>query len=99
MIKGPQSCAQARLLFLVSPLSSCMHHMSQSSRAPIWWANASFFTLSHVGALYGVYLRPPTAVPRITLVMTFIIWQLGELGFVSTYYTTAFGFIVKNLSA
>jgi stearoyl-CoA desaturase (delta-9 desaturase) len=49
-------------------------------RPPIWWSNAIFFCSTHLAAAYGVYRRPPATVPKIILIATVVLWQLGSFG-------------------
>jgi hypothetical protein len=50
-------------------------------RPTIWWSNAIFFCGTHLAAAYGVHRRPPTTVPRMILVVTIVLWQLGSFGY------------------
>jgi len=50
-------------------------------RPAIWWNNAIFFCGTHLAAAYGVYRRPPTTVPKMILVLTIVLWQLGSFGY------------------
>jgi stearoyl-CoA desaturase (delta-9 desaturase) len=50
-------------------------------RPAIWWNNVIFFCGTHLAAAYGVYRRPPTTVPKIILVVTIVLWQLGSFGY------------------
>ncbi|KIJ66509.1 hypothetical protein HYDPIDRAFT_151085 [Hydnomerulius pinastri MD-312] len=54
--------------------------------AKIWWSNAVFFVSIHFAAAFGVYYRPPTLVPRATLVMAFSLWQLADFGITIGYH-------------
>uniref|UniRef100_A0A0W0FWH7 Cytochrome b5 heme-binding domain-containing protein n=1 Tax=Moniliophthora roreri TaxID=221103 RepID=A0A0W0FWH7_MONRR len=46
----------------------------------IWWSNAIFFVVVHLAAAIGIYFYPPSGVPRETLVLALVSWQLAELG-------------------
>lgn len=50
-------------------------------RPAIWWNNVIFFCGTHLAAAYGVYRRPPTTVPKMILVITIVLWQLGSFGY------------------
>ncbi|KAJ8517796.1 hypothetical protein ONZ45_g5070 [Pleurotus djamor] len=64
--------------------------ITQSSPLPkrqqIWWGNASFFVLVHIGAAFGVYYYPVSATPSQTLWLTFAIWQLATFGITVGYH-------------
>ncbi|KAJ8462305.1 hypothetical protein ONZ45_g17983 [Pleurotus djamor] len=64
--------------------------ITQSSPLPqrqqIWWSNASFFVLVHIGAAFGVYYYPVSATPSQTLWLTFAIWQLATFGITVGYH-------------
>src|SRR6266566_3229327 len=57
-------------------------------RPAIWWNNVIFFCGMHLAAAYGVYRRPPTTVPKMILVVTILLWQLGLFGYayMRSYY-------------
>ncbi|KAF9068664.1 hypothetical protein BDP27DRAFT_1223879 [Rhodocollybia butyracea] len=57
-----------------------------SPRPPIWWSNAIFFLSVHVAASIGLYLFPPAAVPRPTLILAYVMWQLAEFGITIGYH-------------
>lgn len=48
----------------------------------IWWTNGIFFVSVHLAALFGVYYWPPYAVARANLVLSVVLWQLGNFGHV-----------------
>ncbi|KAF5385066.1 hypothetical protein D9615_001252 [Tricholomella constricta] len=50
----------------------------------IWWSNAFFFLSVHVAAVLGAIYWPPHAVPRATLILSFVVWQLGTFGYAAT---------------
>jgi stearoyl-CoA desaturase (Delta-9 desaturase) len=52
----------------------------------IWWTNAFFFVSVHLAAAVGAFYRPPSTVKRATLAMTFVLWQLGSLGYVCAVF-------------
>ncbi|KAF9225256.1 hypothetical protein BS17DRAFT_700052 [Gyrodon lividus] len=52
----------------------------------IWWSNAVFFVSVHIAALAGAYCRPPTHVPQVTLLMSFVLWQLADFGITIGYH-------------
>ncbi|KAG0707436.1 hypothetical protein DFH29DRAFT_1055244, partial [Suillus ampliporus] len=52
----------------------------------IWWSNATFFVSTHIAAVICVYLRPPTTVPRETLLMAFLLWQMADFGITIGYH-------------
>lgn len=49
-------------------------------KSKIWWSNSIFFLWVHLAALWGIYYWPPSAVPRATLILSFLVWQLAEFG-------------------
>lgn len=55
---------------------------SAPPKAQIWWSNGIFFVSVHLAALIGLYMLPPTAVPRSTLILAISMWQLAEFGWV-----------------
>ncbi|KAF8492783.1 hypothetical protein F5888DRAFT_1618645 [Russula emetica] len=55
-------------------------------RPAIWWSNLIFFCGTHLAAAYGVYRRPPTTVPKMILVVTIVLWQLGSFGITIGYH-------------
>ncbi|KIL00840.1 hypothetical protein PAXRUDRAFT_790237 [Paxillus rubicundulus Ve08.2h10] len=60
---------------------------NQSYTPPkIWWSNAVFFVSVHIAALAGAYHRPPTHVPRLTLLMSLVLWQLADFGVTIGYH-------------
>ncbi|EIW86998.1 delta 9-fatty acid desaturase protein [Coniophora puteana RWD-64-598 SS2] len=60
---------------------------TKEQRPPeIWWANAIFFVGVHVAALVGACYKPPSAVPRATLVLAFVMWQLAVFGITIGYH-------------
>ncbi|KAH0591074.1 hypothetical protein H2248_001180 [Termitomyces sp. 'cryptogamus'] len=52
----------------------------------IWWSNTIFFLSVHVAAIVGALYWPPQLVPRATLILCFIIWQLGTYGITLGYH-------------
>ncbi|KAJ7070728.1 hypothetical protein C8F01DRAFT_1313861 [Mycena amicta] len=53
----------------------------------IWWGNAIFFLSVHVAAVYGaLFWRPYYAVPRETLWLAFLVWQLADFGITIGYH-------------
>ncbi|KAG8703703.1 hypothetical protein FRC08_002674 [Ceratobasidium sp. 394] len=54
--------------------------------APIWWSNAIFFVSMHVAAALGVYSFPVWRVPRQTLVLCILSWQLASFGITIGYH-------------
>ncbi|KIJ13749.1 hypothetical protein PAXINDRAFT_176886 [Paxillus involutus ATCC 200175] len=52
----------------------------------IWWSNAVFFVSVHIAALAGTYHMPPTHVPRLTLLMSLVLWQLADFGVTIGYH-------------
>ncbi|ESK86954.1 acyl- desaturase [Moniliophthora roreri MCA 2997] len=52
----------------------------------IWWSNAIFFVVVHLAAAIGIYFYPPSGVPRETLVLALVSWQLAELGITIGYH-------------
>jgi hypothetical protein len=60
-------------------------------RPAFWWSNAIFFCGTHLAAAYGVYRRPPTTVPKMILVVTIVLWQLGSFGYayMRSYYVVS----------
>jgi hypothetical protein len=65
-----------------------MTSRSPQGRPAIWWTNVIFFCGTHLAAAYGVYRRPPTSVPKMILVVTIVLWQLGTFGYANmrSYY-------------
>lgn len=63
---------------------------STSPTAPfkpeIWWSNGIFFGLIHLAAFVGVYVYPPWAVKRATLLLAFAVWQLADFGITIGYH-------------
>ncbi|KAG1754924.1 uncharacterized protein EDB91DRAFT_1042259 [Suillus paluster] len=59
---------------------------SQQPTVKIWWSNATFFVSTHIAAVICVYLRPPTTIPRETLLMAFLLWQLADFGITIGYH-------------
>ncbi|CAE6434063.1 unnamed protein product [Rhizoctonia solani] len=55
-------------------------------RAPIWWSNAIFFVAMHVIAVLGVYYYPIWLVPRKTIVLCILSWQLASFGITLGYH-------------
>jgi hypothetical protein len=57
-------------------------------RPAIWWTNAIFFCGTHLAAAFGVYHHPPATVPKMILVVTIVLWQLGSFGYayMRSYY-------------
>ncbi|TFK56611.1 hypothetical protein OE88DRAFT_1709215 [Heliocybe sulcata] len=58
----------------------------KTRRPKIWWSNGIFFVGAHVAAAMGMYYRPFYAVPRATLVLAFVLWQLAEFGVTIGYH-------------
>ncbi|EPQ60464.1 hypothetical protein GLOTRDRAFT_135138 [Gloeophyllum trabeum ATCC 11539] len=58
----------------------------KTRRPKVWWSNAVFFVGAHIAALVGIYYRPVYAVPRATLVLAFVLWQLAEFGITIGYH-------------
>ncbi|KAH7886073.1 hypothetical protein F5I97DRAFT_1809185 [Phlebopus sp. FC_14] len=54
--------------------------------AKIWWSNVVFFVSVHIASVFGVYHRPPALVPRETLLMAFVLWQLADFGITIGYH-------------
>ncbi|KAG1783556.1 hypothetical protein EV702DRAFT_956927 [Suillus placidus] len=50
------------------------------------WSNAIFFVSIHIAAVICIYLRPPTTVPRESLLMAFLYWQLADFGITIGYH-------------
>ncbi|CAE6438712.1 unnamed protein product [Rhizoctonia solani] len=55
-------------------------------RAPIWWSNAIFFVSMHVMAIIGVYYYPIWLVPRKTIALCILSWQLASFGITIGYH-------------
>ncbi|KAI0283715.1 hypothetical protein BGY98DRAFT_1087781 [Russula aff. rugulosa BPL654] len=55
-------------------------------RPTIWWTNVIFLCGTHLAAAYGVYRLPPTTVPKMILVVTIVLWQLGSFGITIGYH-------------
>ncbi|KIM47500.1 hypothetical protein M413DRAFT_22154 [Hebeloma cylindrosporum] len=62
------------------------HFLLLFSRPQIWWSNAVFFTLVHLGAIIGIYYMPPWSIKRATLVLWFLTWQLSDFGITIGYH-------------
>lgn len=60
--------------------------MSVHDRPEIWWSNGLFFISVHVGALMGTIYWPPSAVPLQTLILSFVVWQMGTFGITIGYH-------------
>ncbi|QRV80236.1 Fatty acid desaturase [Ceratobasidium sp. AG-Ba] len=58
----------------------------QPPAAPIWWSNAIFFVSMHIAAALGVYKYPAWQVPRRTLVLCIVSWQLASFGITIGYH-------------
>ncbi|KAI0354610.1 hypothetical protein OH77DRAFT_1425672 [Trametes cingulata] len=54
--------------------------------AQIWWSNATFFVATHIAAAVAVYLRPPSQVPRLTLLFMVVFWQAASMGITVGYH-------------
>jgi len=52
----------------------------KQSQPKIWWSNAVFFTLVHIGAVIGIYYMPLWSIKRSTLLLWFLTWQLSDFG-------------------
>ncbi|KAF8322246.1 hypothetical protein DL93DRAFT_2050887 [Clavulina sp. PMI_390] len=52
----------------------------------VQWPNVLFFCGMHAVAVMGVYLRPVWVVPRSTLVLCFVSWQLAVFGITIGYH-------------
>ncbi|KAI0050568.1 hypothetical protein FA95DRAFT_1555494 [Auriscalpium vulgare] len=63
-----------------------MSPATQSKPVAVWWSNAVFFLAAHVAAACGLYLRPPSTVPRATLIMTILLWQIASFGITIGYH-------------
>ncbi|KAL5494752.1 hypothetical protein ACEPAI_213 [Sanghuangporus weigelae] len=50
---------------------------SVPQKGEFWWANAIFFVGVHIAACIGVYYRPAWTVPRATLLLGILTWQLA----------------------
>jgi hypothetical protein len=62
-------------------MSSLVPPSPSPTPAPkIWWSNSIFFILVHFAAALGVYYWPPSAVPRQTIALCIILWQLADFG-------------------
>ena len=59
---------------------------SVPQKGEFWWANAIFFVGVHLAACIGMYYRPAWAVPRATLVLGTLAWQLSCFGYVRCFY-------------
>jgi hypothetical protein len=57
-------------------------------RPTIWWTNVISLCGTHLAAAYGVYRLPPITVPKMILVVTIVLWQLGSFGYayMRSYY-------------
>ncbi|KAH7338992.1 hypothetical protein B0J17DRAFT_659413 [Rhizoctonia solani] len=55
-------------------------------RAPIWWSNAIFFVSMHLVAIIGVYRYPIWSVPRKTIALCILSWQLASFGITIGYH-------------
>jgi len=54
---------------------------STANKGPkIWWSNGIFFVGVHVAAVVGMYFYPAWKVPRSTLLLFVLVWQLAEFG-------------------
>lgn len=77
-------------LFLVSfvPLlmarNATRSAAEKQSQPQIWWGNAVFFTLVHIGAVIGIYYMPLWSIKRATLLLWFFTWQLSDFGCVKS---------------
>ncbi|PCH34242.1 hypothetical protein WOLCODRAFT_130280 [Wolfiporia cocos MD-104 SS10] len=58
----------------------------RTSASGIWWANGTFFVLMHVAAAIGIYYYPVWSVPRATLALCFVVFQLAELSITVGYH-------------
>ncbi|KAI0778965.1 fatty acid desaturase-domain-containing protein [Trametes elegans] len=56
------------------------------SPARIWWSNGIFFVAMHLAAVVAVALRPPSQVPRATLVFMVVMWQAASMGITVGYH-------------
>ncbi|KAI0368864.1 hypothetical protein BV20DRAFT_1044725 [Pilatotrama ljubarskyi] len=54
--------------------------------ARIWWSNATFFVATHIAAAIAVYLRPPSQVPRLSLLFMLAFWQAASMGITVGYH-------------
>lgn len=65
------------------PKGSTPRLESAASPMRIWWSNAIFFVGVHFAAVIGIYYWPYHEVPRATLVLSVMIWQLADFGYVA----------------
>ncbi|KAF9469839.1 hypothetical protein BDZ94DRAFT_33794 [Collybia nuda] len=56
------------------------------SAPQIWWTNSIFFIAVHLAALFGIYYWPPHIVAPANLVLSVVLWQLGNLGITIGYH-------------
>ncbi|KAF5312206.1 hypothetical protein D9619_002627 [Psilocybe cf. subviscida] len=61
-------------------------HSKPQKPPQIWWANAIFFVMVHVAAGIGMYYVPPWSIPRATLLLWFLTWQLSDFGITIGYH-------------
>ncbi|KAG8769966.1 hypothetical protein FRC12_004611 [Ceratobasidium sp. 428] len=59
---------------------------AESQRAPIWWSNAIFFVSMHIAAAFGLYRYPVWLVPKQTLALCVLSWQLASFGITIGYH-------------
>ncbi|KDN36520.1 hypothetical protein RSAG8_10767, partial [Rhizoctonia solani AG-8 WAC10335] len=55
-------------------------------KAPIWWSNAIFFVSMHLAAVLGLYYYPIWSVPRMTVALCILSWQLASFGITIGYH-------------
>ncbi|KAI0652509.1 hypothetical protein C8Q79DRAFT_103901 [Trametes meyenii] len=54
--------------------------------ARIWWSNGIFFVATHLAAAVAVALKPPSEVPRLTLLFMVVLWQAASMGITVGYH-------------
>jgi len=52
----------------------------------IWWSNGIFFVSVHIAAILSAIHWPPQSVPRASLILSFVVWQLGTFGITVGYH-------------
>ncbi|KAK2461446.1 hypothetical protein APHAL10511_005909 [Amanita phalloides] len=58
----------------------------QKSQEKIWWNSTLFLLSTHIAALLGLYYRPLNTIPKATLALAAIRWQIAQFGITIGYH-------------